>query len=254
MSLYFVATLASDFFDLTSHSWTPYLSVSSPLLLIFPILWFGIFARVPETVALHLPEFSRKEDANTKLIVFLHGWTGDRATTWNRFPQLVLEDPIFHNCDVLSLAYPTFMVRRNLYIPQLVSWLLRQLNANSVLDKYDAVAIVAHSMGGLIARELVIQSRLGQNTTKIRGIVAIGTPHQGAKIATLAKEIGISRGFARSLAPGSEFLASLAVYWNGLEKPPETYGIGSPHDGVVSLESAHFLCAMTDQYPMFGHR
>lgn len=68
---------------------------------------------------------------------------------------------------------------------------------------YERVNVVAHSMGGLVARYYV--QRLGGDV-KVHTLVTLGTPHAGTRWAD-----GLPHPLVRQLRPGSRFLAELAA-------------------------------------------
>jgi pimeloyl-ACP methyl ester carboxylesterase len=113
------------------------------------------------TVALDFPKPVCGKVENTKLLLFVHGWYGGSDGTWQRFPELACPDDRLTDVDIIAVNYPTFAARRNLSVAQLADWL------NSHLDfgkngKYQRVVIIAHSMGGLLSREIVILRSLGE--------------------------------------------------------------------------------------------
>lgn len=96
------------------------------------------------------------------------------------------------------------------------------------------VDIVAHSMGGLIARLAVAEP---QCRTRVANLVTLGTPHLGSHLARLA-----STEFIRALRPGSETLRRLEAqeFW-GKENAPLLTAFWSRADTVVlPAESAQF--------------
>ena len=68
---------------------------------------------------------------------------------------------------------------------------------------YEQVNVVAHSMGGLVARYYV--QRLGGDA-RVHTLVTMGTPHAGTRWAD-----GLPHPLVRQLRPGSRFLAELAA-------------------------------------------
>jgi triacylglycerol lipase len=99
---------------------------------------------------------------------------------------------------------------------------------------YDRVNVVAHSMGGLVARYYV--QRLGGDSKVLR-LVTMGTPHAGTRWAA-----GLPHPVLRQLRPGSRFLAELAapsrgcrtrfvVVWSDFDQvviPRENARLGHP--------------------------
>jgi predicted alpha/beta hydrolase family esterase len=245
----------------------PGLSLSTPLTLhipfpafviksLFLLILFGILALtkpVPKTTALHLPAFLRDNRENTDLIIFIHGWTGDVTETWRDFPQLVMKDTRFDRCNVVSLSYPTYIAQRSLTVPQLSQWLSRKLRQEGYYDRHTRISIVAHSMGGLVAREIVIGNRLEGIPEKIQNLVEIATPHEGAGIAGLAGALGISRAYIKDVEPGAEYLGNLRDHWNALRPRPPTFAITSKADSVVTERSALSQCDRFLVFPQWGH-
>jgi triacylglycerol lipase len=72
---------------------------------------------------------------------------------------------------------------------------------------YDTVHIVAHSMGGLVARYYV--QRLGGGA-RVHTLVTMGCPHSGTQWA-----LGLPHPVLRQLRPGSDFLTELAAPSSG---------------------------------------
>ncbi|MGH7821773.1 MAG: alpha/beta fold hydrolase [Candidatus Binatia bacterium] len=66
----------------------------------------------------------------------------------------------------------------------------------------ERVDVVAHSLGGLVARAYV---REYGGARRVGRLVTLGTPHQGTRVAAFAIDAA-----ARSLLPGSRLLADLA--------------------------------------------
>lgn len=197
-----------------------------------------------------------------KLLLFIHGWNGDSRTTWLQFPQLVCDDPRFSGVDVLVVNYPTFMLRRGLHIAGLSDWVNQHLDFGDS-GKYKQVAIVAHSMGGLIGRELVILKTLGGEQKAIRVLVEVGSPHQGANPANLAAELGITTlastlriksPLTSEMTEGSSFLATLQTEWQAVKPRPMSQCFSSPQDMVVAEGSATYQCDKFLLYPQWDHR
>jgi pimeloyl-ACP methyl ester carboxylesterase len=205
------------------------------------------------TAGLPLPEAACKrsrQDLSTA-IVLLHGWDGAADTTWNNFPKLICEDPTLSDTDLFIVDYPIFLTRRELSIAELGQW-LRQSFFSDTLRKYSQVHIIAHSMGGPIARDLYVEDILA-GTSKIRSIITIGSPFLGAQMAALAHALGISADLTGDMAPGSVFLKALAIHWTNVARRPATYCFTSPQDDVVSSDSAKYQCDCAHDYPQWGH-
>ena len=112
---------------------------------------------VAATTVLGMPPLTCDHHSR-KLILFLHGWSGDRQDTWKLFPYLVCGDYDFRDYDVLSIGYP-LSDRGNLTMEGFGGWAADKSGGEWV-GTYDQIVIVAHSIGGLW------QSRLCWNSAR----------------------------------------------------------------------------------------
>ena len=84
--------------------------------------------------------------------------------------------------------------------------------------RFDRAAVVAHSMGGLVAREFVLQDHERSGTDAVRTFVTISSPLGGmASAADGVRESPVVIGAWHGLAPGSVFLDGL-FYEDPLQK------------------------------------
>jgi hypothetical protein len=181
----------------------------------------------------------------------LHGWNGGADTTWQTFPRLICQDSTLVDTDLYVAHYPTYLERRQLSIAGLAGWLDQSFFSNT-LRKYSHVDIIAHSMGGPIARSIyVINVLSGDN--RIRSIITIASPSLGAQIAGIANTLGVSAALVADLAPGSVFLKSLEINWSKVPIKPTTYCFTSPQDQYVSMESAKYQCDCPYDYLQWDH-
>lgn len=202
------------------------------------------------------PAYVCHANAN-QLLLFIHGWSGDTANTWRDFPALACADPSLRTAAVLSLDYPTFIMRHNLTIEQTAHWIDERLLANG-LDRFTRVAIIAHSIGGLVAREMILQLNGNPIVAKTHFglLVELGTPHEGTyNYVELFTDLGLSGAdVVAQVQPRSQFLQTLATHWDALSSRPRTYCFSSPQDMVVSRDSAHGQCDSRSLYPDVDHR
>lgn len=208
---------------------------------------------IPPTAGLEEPAVVRRGTQNHKLLVLLHGWNGDASGTWNQFPQLLKNDSRLKEFDLWMVEYPTVLARRNLRIRQMSRWLNELMVINGRYEQYTEIYVIAHSMGGLIARGMLLENRLANNNMAYKSVISIASPYRGADIARLLSTLGLSRGYAEDLRPGSEMLDSLRDDWNSFRDRPHGYCLTSPHDAVVSEDSAIYQCNEYLRYPQWGH-
>jgi len=222
------------------------------LLLQLP-LWVPDCHRQAQIILLDWPDTFCPGPPHRKLIIFFHGWSGDAQETWRAFPYLVCGDSRFHDVDVLVIHYPTYMASRNLDITGLARWIDKELQQHGFWERYARVAIVAHSMGGLIGREVVMLAQLAGRENKVGLMIEIATPHLGSDVASLASALGLSRPLTEEMRRGSSFLQGLENQWSQLKNRPHTHCYTSPQDSVVPPDSATHQCDEILQFPTWGH-
>lgn len=226
---------------------------------------------VPRTAGLSLPPITKSgpkitskeatesalENNNKNLLIFIHGWRGSDKT-WEKFHELAEKDPSIQ-ADKLVINYPHYMWKRQLDISELSEWVEETLNTQRVYRRYEKIAIIAHSIGGLIARRIAVLATLTRGDPKPMGLlVEIGTPHEGADLAGLANNIGLRGELTTDIEMDSKFLKLLAKDWSRLgERPgirPTSQCFYSPQDRVVNPSSAKAGCDADRPYTEGGHR
>jgi hypothetical protein len=211
---------------------------------------------VSPTIGLQ-PAFIPASDSRpTSLLLMIHGWNGDPTETWKQFPSLFRQDPRFRKTDILLVHYPTFIVRRNLHIPGLSKFVREQLQDYRARRPYESMAILSHSMGGLIARKVMLLDHIGGADTVLplaQISIEIATPHAGVAAADIARALGIPHEYGEDLAIDSPLLQDIQVDWRTYSKHPVTVAFLSPQDGVVSETSASAACDDCVSIPGFGH-
>lgn len=103
--------------------------------------------------------------------------------------------------------------------------------------------VVAHSKGGLVAKQLMVSER---TKDRVSGAVAICTPFGGSDLAGLLPDgVGV-----RSLLPGSPMLRELAAH---TEVNPRIVSIYPEYDPVVPDGGNHLEGAHNVEIAEFGH-
>lgn len=198
-------------------------------------------ARVSKVMIHHDEDWLGSADERP-LVLCLHGLNG----TYETFDGLRKN---LRSCgyQTAAISYPT---------QQQISMLARDVSKEVATNlaasaQNRGLVIVGHSMGGLIAREWTNNAALENKS--IRGLITIGTPHQGSAWATLPPlmnlvatgEFGVgnvsdvilhtpSSPELRDVAPRSAFLEELNARGN---RPDVRYtsviGTGSPMDATT---------------------
>lgn len=147
-------------------------------------------------------------------VLLVHGYAANRGIWW-RFLRTLRARSLSVYTINLNPAFGD--------IDRLALQLAARIGAITRGSGADKVHVIAHSMGGLVARRmrcLLPDVALGQ-------LITIGTPHQG----TLAANIGIGRA-ARQMRHGSAWLAALADSEQRFP-PLAALNIYSLHDNIV---------------------
>ena len=148
----------------------------------------------PNAVEDHLPKTSR----GLRGVVFIHGYICNRGL-WNPWMRRLLKlDRAF-----VAVSLEPLFASLDDYVPQ-VERAVRRVEAATGL----APVIVAHSMGGLVARAWLrsrAAHRRSDGTGEAARLITIGTPHRGTWLARLARTAN-----GRQMGVGSSWMTELA--------------------------------------------
>ena len=146
------------------------------------IRWFpDEAAEVVKSYGLHYtnPNNVRPANAVDKTIVLIHGLDDPGKVWMNLSPALIAE-----NFDAWTMVYPNdqpLMASARFFSDQLM--ILRRLGAKRI-------TIVAHSMGGLVAREMLTNPGIGYHREVQAGrlpqvdqLIMVATPNHGSHLA-----------------------------------------------------------------------
>ena len=205
------------------------------------------------TARLNFPESQCTREHRNGAVIFIHGWTGDASETWKRYPTLMCDDERYATFEIVSVGYPTLMDQRGLNVVQIAEWIFEGLRDRLKITERERLIFVAHSMGGLVAREITLLHRLSSSPGNIVLLAELGTPHNGAQTAPLALALGLSKPLTVDMFEGSGTLKGLHVRWNQLADRPKTLCYSSPQDSVVSQASAFYQCDYQFSFAVWNH-
>jgi len=160
------------------------------------------------------------------LVIFIHGLCGDATTTWTNktnttnfvFPEELARD-------FAKEKQPAYIVSFN-YVsrlqggPSVLSIADHlEFEIGELLKKhpYRTLRIVAHSMGGLVAREYLLRRQLRAHPElRVTNIVLLATPNNGTELAEFGRLISRNRQIEelRHIDKGNTYLESLNKDWN----------------------------------------
>jgi pimeloyl-ACP methyl ester carboxylesterase len=184
------------------------------------LLWFLSFVVLAPGVsdAQVLGGYVHKSDnPATTVIVFIHGLGGNARQTWTNpsgafWPDLVYGDPTFAQSDVLVVDYETTIrgEQTTAAVALSVDGFLRRQSVWT----YQNIVLVAHSLGGIIARQIIVNNPAHAGKVKLMYLLA--APMGGSMLATYATNLGLAGAIVRDLRSIEEgsFLANLINQWN----------------------------------------
>lgn len=193
---------------------------------------------------LNSPYHLNKVKEERILVVFIHGLS-DNTRTWINFVhyiQLLKLNKLF---DIDYFTYPTWKLnwpwkKSAPKIETLAHGLNTAIRHN--WKNYKNIILVCHSMGGLIAKQHLVNSiteSLGEEQ-KIRCALFYATPHEGSQRANLAKRILPRHNQINQLAKKSDFIKALTDHWSyyGISETVRTCYIVGGMDKTVDENSA----------------
>ncbi|MDD3944997.1 MAG: FISUMP domain-containing protein [Bacteroidales bacterium] len=201
-------------------------------------------------------------NSSSKILLFVHGLIGD-PTGWESYINKINMEPnmLFYT-DIWTYGYHS---GQSIYS---IGEDLKESLLKYTQDRNPTIHIVAHSMGGLVARSMIENSN-GKNL--VHKLITLGTPHKGSSVANVRHIISSVVGGSlrqsevnslihtyylniqsvEDLDPSSYFIGKMIE----LKDPPipyytiackisaeltifDWYFFSLPHDGLVSVNSA----------------
>jgi len=147
------------------------------------------------------------------LLLLIHGLGGD-ASTWGNFPTLLKADAaVAARYDIAEpYTYTTSMLGRGPGIADLARELATFLRMPPQAT-YATITIIAHSMGGLIAKRLIADLLIARDPLRIPRLMTFASPHLGAGMASAGSWSPGSGRQLDDLAIGSQFMNALGRDW-----------------------------------------
>ncbi|HAF2131150.1 TPA: alpha/beta hydrolase [Salmonella enterica] len=205
-------------------------------------------------------EWTSREKKDS-LILFVHGLNGG-LDTWDfnedvSFPKLLSSDKDINDIfDIACFNYFTkftqtyakttgFLgyffsgkkkIEKNLPTDEIAELLYTEIKIT--LSDYSRIIIIAHSMGGLISKNLILKKVYNEEHSNVIGFISLAVPHSGAKLANITSMVS-SNAQLIDLSLLSEATDSLNRRWLNCNKNlPITRYIYGSHDSIVDKKSA----------------
>jgi predicted alpha/beta hydrolase family esterase len=179
------------------------------------------------------------------LILFIHGLGGDAKGTWGAFGELIeADEALRERFDVQFWSYPTRLWRTILHaMSPLVEDLSGSLRTaiNSKFSAYECIILVAHSLGGLVARKYVVEEVKAGTPLRVRGMLLYAVPNEGSDFAFWGSLISWRHKHLLQIRKKSEFLRSLRNDWQKLKCAAhlKVHHVAGAQDRIVSRDSSH---------------
>lgn len=183
----------------------------------------------------------RDDPSAQAAVVFVHGFGGDSTKTWGQFPDLLTQQKPLNGWNLYSLGYqsnPLMPDLRGLWssnadITQLAGLLRTHLDLPPLAGR-KALALVAHSMGGLVVQRALLDAPELQK--RVGHVAMFGTPSGG--LGKARWPFGWFKQQVADMAAGGPFVTTLRQQWE------RSFGRGAPAGFrflVVAGESDQFV-------------
>jgi len=214
--------------------------------------------------------FVRQVPGATGVVVFVHGVLGDPRATWVNtkanasWPELLAKDPDFKSDDIYLVGYSSPSLKAASNIEEIAQRVSQQLIDQNVF-KYQHVYFVTHSMGGLITKRILTEldrPSSVEQLRRVRAVLLISTPSQGAPDATVADWLSLNPQF-KDMTPidFNTFLRALENDWVQMlidrershEQYPQAFCAYEtlPTDGIKIVSSLYATSRCDNKpYPM----
>ncbi len=161
-----------------------------------------------DTIQFAVRDFGTNEQA----VVLVHGFHGDSHLTFGMLPAFLAGTPECYSWDIHCFGYPSGLAPDISGVwsadPDLKMLSLFLTTGIKVrYARYKRIALIAHSMGGLMVQRTVLD---GGFDSKISHVLLFGTPSDGLRKALLGR---IFKRQARDMTAGGDFIRNLRGDW-----------------------------------------
>jgi len=202
----------------------------------------------------------KRKNGTDNLVLFIHGLKGG-SDTWSfnksiSFPMLLCGDIELKNYDIACFEYftnftnlfgnKTGMLRRlfnntkkreiNLPVSEISQLLVTEMDLH--LGQYNNIIIIAHSMGGLIAKSCILKMINYERSRNIKGFISLAVPHSGSTIANIMSSLITKNIQVSDLSVFSDETDALNRDWLNANNLPKAKFVYGTSDNIVKKQSA----------------
>ncbi len=161
------------------------------------------------------------KDHAPNLLFFTHGFGGN-ANRWDKMISIIKEDrELSIEYEIKKFNYPTTkfiyfgLFKRLPAIENIADALKTEIQLIIDKKKYKKILIVAHSMGGLVARKYLVEQFENILKSDIElNLILYATPNKGSDLANIYKTISIGNIVVSQMCKKSKFLENLNDDWD----------------------------------------
>lgn len=180
--------------------------------------------------------FVSQQGTNNLAIVFLHGFRSSSEEAFGQYSHSssmsskirsssawLTNGKELKDSTLVFVDYPAGFCDRQT-LPRLANRVKTDLSLANVFENHEHVVFIAHSLGGLVAKKLILDMDESERE-RVAGIVLLGVPSDGSSVADAAEWLRLGRNCSllRDLTSLSEnsILQDLTFEWSALMRAPE---------------------------------
>ncbi|WOD43824.1 caspase family protein [Hwangdonia lutea] len=190
----------------------------------------------------NLESWERAEGNN--LLLFVHGFSGESKDTFGNIPKMLQADSNFDGWAMKPLGYSPVVqpqLGKDIWgaildVDKIAGFLKTSIKYK--FKDYNRIAIVAHSLGGLMAQKAILGLD-ADHRNRISHLIMFGTPSNGIAPEVLAKQWNKKYS---ALSSEGDYITSLRKQWKDTFNHTYPFKLkvaASSEDEYVSVESCH---------------
>jgi pimeloyl-ACP methyl ester carboxylesterase len=181
------------------------------------------------------------------LLLLIHGLAGSNKGTWGELPTILRKaEDLGQEVTIDFFSYPSMLFRRPFLkrgpkIQELARGLRTQIENR--FGSFKRIILICHSLGGLVARQYLLDESRANHRTRIVGLVLFAVPNNGDDLAKLVALFPFGNHQIRQLRPDSDFIENLNEDWAARrlqESVHVIYVIGAQDKVVKKLSAQAF--------------